>query len=112
MSRRPHLDRRGHCGLEVRATDHGDGPHVVSERAELGRKLEEFRLRREDRVLHVEPHVHRDLVVAAAAGVDLLPEVAELLREKTLDRHVDVLVVDADLELACKPFSIKYLKIL
>ena len=42
----------------------------------------------------MKAHIDRDLIVAGAAGVDLLSEVAETLRQKTLDRHVDVLIVD------------------
>ena len=72
----------------------------MTERTELGRQLQELRLRRENRVLHVQAHVNRHLIVAAAARVDLLAEVAKLLRQHPLDRHVHVLIVDANLKLA------------
>ena len=43
-------------------------------------------------VLDVQTHVHRHLVVAAPARVDLLAEVAQRLRETALHGHVHVLV--------------------
>ena len=67
---------------------------------ERGGEVGHLALDGEDLALHVQAHVDRDLVVAGAAGVDLLAEVAEALGEHALDGHVDVLVVLADGELA------------
>ena len=47
----------------------------------------------------MKPDVNCDLVVAAAARVNLLAEVAKLLGKKALDGHVNILVVFADREL-------------
>src|SRR5438445_13728348 len=50
-------------------------------------RIEELRAR----ALHVEAEVNRDLVIAAAAGVQLAAERAELLASAGLDGHVAVL---------------------
>ena len=47
-----------------------------------------------------EPEVGRDLVVAAAAGVELAADVADPLDERPLDVHVDVFELVAELESA------------
>ena len=50
--------------------------------------------------LGVQPQIRRDLVVAAAADVDPLAEIAELFRQAALDGQMDVLVFQGNLELA------------
>ena len=50
-------------------------------------------------VSHEQRQVGRDLVVARAAGVELASERADHLGEPALDRHVNVLVVVAEVEL-------------
>jgi hypothetical protein len=42
-----------------------------------------------------EPHVRRDLIVPRPRGVELPGELAHVLPEPCLDRHVDVFVLDA-----------------
>ena len=69
-------------------------------RPERHRQRDSLGLCTEYRVLHVKPHIDGDLVVAAAARVYLLAEVAKLFGEHTLHSHVDVLVLDPDLERA------------
>ena len=53
-----------------------------------------------DLVADPEPEVGRDLVVAAAAGVELAADVADAVDEGPLDVHVDVFQLLAELELA------------
>ena len=55
---------------------------------------------RVDRVADPEPQVGRDLVVAAAAGVELAADIAEAVDQRPLDVHVDVFQLLAELELA------------
>ncbi|MPM44968.1 hypothetical protein SDC9_91653 [bioreactor metagenome] len=53
-----------------------------------------------DLFLHVQPEVHRHLVVAAAAGMQPLPGVPDAPGEKRLHIHVDVLVFQRELNFA------------
>ena len=46
----------------------------------------------------IEPHVHRDLIVAAAGGVQLLARLADAGGELRLHEHVDVLRLGVDRE--------------
>ena len=55
---------------------------------------------RVDLVADPQPQVGRDLVVAAAAGVQLAADVADPVDQGPLDVHVDVFQVLAELELA------------
>ena len=48
----------------------------------------------------IEPHVHRDLIVAAAGGVQLLARLADAGGELRLHEHVDVLRLGVDLEIS------------
>ena len=52
-----------------------------------------------DLPLHVQPEVHRHLVVAGPAGVQPLAGVPDALGEHGLDVHVDVLVLQGELHL-------------
>ena len=51
-----------------------------------------------DRVADPQPQVGRDLVVAAAGGVQLAADVAEPVDQRPLDVHVDVFQLDVELE--------------
>ena len=53
-----------------------------------------------DFVANPEPQVGRDLVVAAAAGVELAADVADAVDQGPLDVHVDVFQLLAELEAA------------
>ena len=53
-----------------------------------------------DFVADPEPQVGRNLVVAAAAGVELAADVADPLDQRPLDVHVDVFQLLAELEAA------------
>ena len=64
---RPHLDGRRHRRLKVRASDERNRASAPSEVAELCGKSAKLSLRGENLVLHVEPDVDCDLVVATAA---------------------------------------------
>ena len=98
VSRRPHRDGRGHRRLQVRPPDERHDARLFPERAQRLRERGELPLQRQDLAFHVQADVHRNLVVARAARVDLLAQVAEFLREGAFDGHVDVLILDADLE--------------
>ena len=58
-----------------------------------------------DLVADPEPQVGRDLVVAAAAGVELAADVADAVDERPLDVHVDVFQLLAELEAAGGDFA-------
>ena len=53
-----------------------------------------------DRVAAPQPQVGRDLVVAAAGGVQLAADVAEAVDQRPLDVHVDVFQLGLELEAA------------
>ena len=67
-------------------------------------KLDEPRVDPVDRVANPEPQVGRDLVVAAAGGVQLAADVAQPVDQRPLDVHVDVFQLDAELEAALLNF--------
>jgi hypothetical protein len=50
--------------------------------------------------LEPQPYVRRHLIVPGPRGVQLLAEIAELLDQSCLDRHVDVLVAVVRLPVA------------
>ena len=54
-----------------------------------------------DLVAQPQPHVGRDLVVARAAGVQLLAGIANVRGQRRLDVHVNILAADRPLERAC-----------
>ena len=57
-------------------------------------------------VLGVHASVESDLVVAAARGVKPAASGTDALGEDSLDRHVDVLIGDAELELAVADLAV------
>ena len=93
MARRPHADRARHRRLQVRAAHHRHAVVDLAEVDECRREVRQLPFEAQELVLDVEAHVHRNLVVAAAARVDLLAEVAQRLRQARLHGHVDILVL-------------------
>ena len=85
--------------LEVRVAGQNDAGLALGRCYEgplqVGEKAVEF----VDRVANPELHVGDDLIVAAAAGVQLAAHVAELRDEGTLDVRVDVFQCDGELHL-------------
>ena len=61
-------------------------------------QIAQARGHRVDLVADPEPQVGRDLVVAAAAGVELAADVADAVDQRPLDVHVDVFQVLAEVE--------------
>ena len=99
MSARPYAHGTRHCGLEVRAADKRNHRMPLAECAQCGRQCRHLSFKRKDLVLDVQAHIHGNLIVAAAPGVNLLSKIAESLCEPALHRHVNILVGLADLEL-------------
>ena len=91
--------------LQVRVAGHPPVAVGLGQRQQA-RHQRRDQLRRPDRMRpHVERQVRGHLVVARAPGVELAPHRAGDLGEAPLDRHVDVLVVVADLELASRELA-------
>ena len=67
-------------------------------------KLDQPRVDLVDRVADPEPQIGRDLVVAAAGGVQLAADVAEAVDQRPLDVHVDVFQFGAEREAALLNF--------
>ena len=66
-------------------------------------RLEEFqqlRLDGHDLVTQIHAHIDGDLVVAAAAGVELFADVADFFREQDFHVHMDVFISGIELYLA------------
>ena len=101
VPRRPHAHRRRHGGLQVRAPHERHAVVGLAEIHERPGERAQLVLKPEQLVLDVQAYVHGHLVVAAATGVDLLPEIAQRLGETPLHGHVDVLVGLLDGKVAC-----------
>ena len=53
-----------------------------------------------DLLLDVQTHIERDLIVSRTAGVQTLAGITDALGQQLLDVHVDVLVIERELNLA------------
>ena len=82
------------------AADQGDGLVGLGKGKQGFGEVGEFAGEGVELVADVQADVDGDLVVAAAAGVDLLAEVAQALGEAALDGEVDVLVGGGNGEVA------------
>ena len=92
VARRPHAHGGRHGRLEMRAPDER---HAIMRAAKVHQRRREvghFPFQPQQLILDVQAHIHGHLVVAAAARVDLLAEIAQDLRQAQLHGHVHVLV--------------------
>ena len=55
---------------------------------------------------HIEPQVGRDLLVAAAAGVQLETQVTDASGELQLDEVVNIFSLGATVDIACRPLRV------
>ena len=73
---------------------------LLGNRKQRLEEFQELRLDRQHLVAQIHAHIHSDLVVAAAAGVELFADVADLFREQDFHVHVDVFVGWVEVHLA------------
>ena len=64
----------------------------LAETQQALRKIQRLRLQCKKFRLYVQPYIHRHLIVARAACVDLLAEISKFFREAAFHRHVHILV--------------------
>ena len=92
VTRRPHAHGGRHGRLEMRTPDER---HAIMRAAKVHQRRREvghFPFQAQQLILDVQAHIHGHLVVAAAARVDLLAEIAQNFRQTQLHCHVHVLV--------------------
>ena len=105
VSRGPHLNGRGHRGLKMSSAHKRNRAPLCAEFRERFRKLHRFSLSRENLVFHVKANIHRHLIVARAARVNLLAEIAKALCKNALNCHVNILIIHANFKLTLHRFG-------
>jgi hypothetical protein len=96
----PQADRAGHGGLHVRAADHGNAVVLLREIEQRAGQRGRLADGAQQLVAPVQAQVEGHLVVAAAAGVNPLAEIAQPLGQRALDGEVHILIGQRDGEAA------------
>ena len=92
--------------LEMGVPGHHYGTMAFGETGELLLQSAKQLLNGSDLVAQIQAHIEQDLVVAAAGGMQLAAQGADLLGQPPLDRHVDVFVQRQEGETSLLQFAL------